>query len=422
MPDDGLVGATGSRPSRGSIFVVVPWDMFISLRSLSITAKVHSIALMSLVMNHEQRTRFARSLIQWYQEHKRSLPWRQEVTPYRVWISEIMLQQTQAERVIPFFQNWLRLFPDIRSVAEAAQDELLKAWEGLGYYSRARRIQAAAQKIAGSHGGSLPQDLDDLLALPGIGPYTAAAILSLAFNQPVAAVDGNVERVLARVLNIPAPVKTRASQHQIRDTAQAMIPEGQARTFNQALMELGATVCLPRKPSCAACPVRESCQSLAQGVVLQRPVPGKKTRITPIQVAAGVLTRDSRIFIQKRPPQGLMANLWEFPGGKLKDGESPDQALIREFKEELDMDIAVGEKITVIKHGYTTFRVTLHVFWCSPGIDSQEPVLRAATDSTWVHPHDLDRYAFPAADRKLITILGSSFKDLFLPQEQADQE
>ncbi len=362
-------------------------------------------------MNSEERARFSSALIQWYQAHERPFPWRQEVTPYRVWISEIMLQQTQADRVVPYFQNWIRLFPDIRSVAEADEDDLLKAWEGLGYYSRARRLQAAAREVLTEHGGSLPRDLGELLKLPGIGPYTGAAIMSLAFNQPCAVVDGNVERVFARVLNIETPVKNRAGQELVRNAAQAMIPQGQARIFNQALMELGATVCLPRRPSCGKCPVSRDCRSLAEGVELERPVPGKQPRIQAIQVAAGVLTDGGRIFIQKRPPHGLMASLWEFPGGKLNHAESPDQALIREFREELDLDIAVGDKITVIRHGYTTFRVTLHVFWCRlrQGSGSQQPVLRAATDSAWVEPRELNRFAFPAADKKLVAILSSTF-------------
>ena len=362
-------------------------------------------------MNSEERARFSSALIQWYQAHERPFPWRQEVTPYRVWISEIMLQQTQADRVVPYFHHWIRVFPDIRSVAEAEEDDLLKAWEGLGYYSRARRLQAAARTILAEHGGSLPRDLGELLKLPGIGPYTGAAIMSLAFNQPCAVVDGNVERVFARVLNIETPVKNRAGQELVRNAAQAMIPQGQARIFNQALMELGATVCLPRRPSCGKCPVSRDCRSLAEGVELERPVPGKQPRIQAIQVAAGVLTDGGRIFIQKRPPHGLMASLWEFPGGKLNHAESPDQALIREFREELDLDIAVGDKITVIRHGYTTFRVTLHVFWCRlrQGSGSQQPVLRAATDSAWVEPRELNRFAFPAADKKLVAILSSTF-------------
>jgi len=347
--------------------------------------------------------------MQWYERHKRTFPWRQEATPYRVWISEVMLQQTQAERVVGFFLNWVSRFPGITSVAEALEDDLLKAWEGLGYYSRARRIHSAAKEIMLNHDGSLPQDHEQLLKLPGIGPYTAAAIMSLAFNQPYPVVDGNVERVFARVLNIETPVKNRAAHDLIKQTAQTMIPANGASTFNQALMELGATLCLPRRPACLSCPVQPHCQSLDLGVVLARPVPGKQPAITPIQVAAGVLVSDSLIFIQKRPPHGLMANLWEFPGGKLRKGESPEQALIREFREELELDVQVGEKITVIKHGYTTFRVTLHVYWCRLGNGSQEPVLKAASDSAWVQAGDLNRFAFPAADKRLITMLAETF-------------
>ncbi|MFW6325184.1 MAG: A/G-specific adenine glycosylase [Desulfovermiculus sp.] len=344
-------------------------------------------------------------LLAWFSQSCRDLPWRQNPTPYRVWISEVMLQQTQVDRVVPYFLHWMEIFPHIQAVAEADQERVLKAWEGLGYYTRAKNIQAAAQKICVECNGVFPSDMSLLRALPGIGPYTAAAIASLAFNQPVPAVDANVQRVMARILNEDGPIKSALPQKTIRKAVTGLISDGDPRSMNQALMELGALVCTPRSPACASCPVKEQCQSLAAEVVHLRPVmPDQKPSIA-LQVAAGVLLDNERILIQKRPPHGLMANLWEFPGGKLQAGESPEQALVREFREELELEIRVLDKITVIKHSYTRFRVTLHVYWCTLASPGQEPVLHAASDFRWTLPEELDQYPFPAADCKLIQML-----------------
>jgi A/G-specific adenine glycosylase len=318
-----------------------------------------------------------------------------------------MLQQTQVSRVITYFHNWIQAFPNVRAVADASQDRILKAWEGLGYYTRAKNIQATAQIICTQHNACLPPDLPSLRALPGIGQYTASAIASLAFNQSVPVVDANVQRVMARILDVHDPIKSASAQNTVRNAVQLLIPEGKSGELNQAIMELGALVCLPRSPACSSCPALEFCQSLAVHSVHERPVLPPKGKLTSIQVAAGVLVDKERILIQKRPPQGLMANLWEFPGGKLLPGEGPEQALAREFKEELELDIRVEEKIIVIKHSYTSFRVTLHMYWCTLASPEQEPVLHAATEYLWSKSEELSQYPFPSADRKLIRILSA---------------
>lgn len=355
------------------------------------------------------RTQLAGRLLQWFRVHQRDLPWRREITPYTVWISEIMLQQTQIQRVVYYFKRWVDTFPDLASVAGAEEDALLKAWEGLGYYSRVRNIQKTAKILLQDHGGRFPGSYDDLLRLPGIGPYTAGAIMSLAFNLPYCAVDGNVERVFARVFDLNTPVKSARNRRFVREEARAMIPESQAREFNQALMELGALVCRPRSPDCAVCPVDGLCFGLKNNTVDKRPVLEQSKKTTPLEVTAGVLVQNSRVLIQKRPPSGLMPHLWEFPGGKLKPGESPAEALAREFMEELELSIEVGEKITVIHHSYTVFSVTLHIFWCRLRGKDQKPRLRFAVDSCWVRPGELSQYAFPAADKKLIELLGNQW-------------
>jgi A/G-specific adenine glycosylase len=316
-----------------------------------------------------------------------------------------MLQQTQVKTMLPYYTRWMRRFPDVLSIAETSADELLKYWEGLGYYARARNIHKTAQILMREFAGRLPEDHGEILGLPGIGAYTAGAIMSLAYNRPYPAVDGNTARVFARLFNLQTPVKDRANQTYIWKTAREIIPEGQARSFNQALMELGALICLPQKPQCLQCPLDRLCDSRRLGVAEQRPVAGERKKIVHRDAALGVLVKDGRIFIQKRPESGLMAGLWEFPGGKLEPGEDPRTALQREFHEELGLSIEPIKKIAIIKHSYTTFRITLHCYLCRLRDETLLPVLRAAVASCWVTPGELDRYAFPAANCRLLKIL-----------------
>jgi A/G-specific adenine glycosylase len=317
-----------------------------------------------------------------------------------------MLQQTQVRTVLPYFDRWMRRFPDIRSVAEAREEEILKCWEGLGYYSRARNIRRAAQVLVRDHLGTLPRDHRALLRLPGIGRYTAGALMSVAFNDDYPLVDGNVERVLTRVFDIDAPLGLQATKQALWGAAGRLVPKGRARLFNQGMMELGALVCLPKKPLCPECPLLSECASHAAGTVDQRPVTAAKRSPTPIAVAVGILVRgDGRVLIQKRPPGGLMAHLWEFPGGKVQDGEGPDAALIREFQEELELRVHRLDRLATFRHSYTSFRVTLHAFLCELTQNAQQPVPHAAVDVRWVILEELRHYAFPAANQKLIRML-----------------
>jgi A/G-specific adenine glycosylase len=349
-----------------------------------------------------KRAAIAERLLGWFAGNQRALPWRTSYSPYAIWISEVMLQQTRVETVIPYYLRWLKRFPNVEAIADAPEDEVLKHWEGMGYYARAQNIQKTATILVSECAGEFPLDHQAILTLPGIGPYTAGAIMSLAFNQDVPAVDGNVERVLARLFDIRTPVKERETRSRIWALAKGLIPEGEARNFNQSLMELGAVVCTPRNPLCGACPVESHCQSLRLGMVQERPVPTMKKSATAIEAVLGILVRERRIFIQKRGGSGLMPGLWEFPGGKIKPGESPEQALAREFSEELGIRIRPLRKIDVIKHQYTSFRVTLHCFVCRATDDHQQPVLRAAVASRWVTAEEISRFAFPAANGKLL--------------------
>ncbi len=316
-----------------------------------------------------------------------------------------MLQQTQVKTVLPFYERWMSRFPDIRSVAEAPEDTVLKHWEGLGYYCRARNIQRTARILIREYHGEVPTSYKALRDLPGIGPYTAAAILSLAFNQDYPVVDGNVKRVFARLFDIRSALRERRSLRFIEETARAILPKGNARNFNQAIMELGAVVCTPRNPLCPACPIGKECRSRILGVAAQRPVPSPPKSSTSLQVAVGLLISNEKIFIQKRPPGGLMPGLWEFPGGKVRAGETPEDALVREFLEELEVRVGDLRKISVIRHNYTSFRVDLHAYTCRLAGRGQRPVLRTATAGRWVTRDEINRFPFPAANQKLIRML-----------------
>ena len=357
------------------------------------------------------------ALLAWFSANMRPLPWRTGYDPYHVWVSEIMLQQTQMERGVAYFERWMRQFPTLQSVAEAEPDTILKAWEGLGYYSRARNLHAAAKLIMREHSGVFPVDFSAILALPGVGKYTAGAIVSIAYNQPVAAVDANVERVFSRLFDIDSPVKSTLAGDFISHMAAALIPEGKSRLFNQALMELGALVC-GKVPRCGQCPLGAFCRAKHLGIALERPVPGKKTEYTALEIITGVLVHHGRVFIQKRLDSGVWAGFWEFPGGRLEPGESPEQGVVREFYEETEFPVRVSRHLGLVRHAYTRYRIVMHCFVCELPIGSANqqknsmppemapvypcPVLHAATEYRWVSLKELENFTLPAGHRKLL--------------------
>jgi A/G-specific adenine glycosylase len=342
------------------------------------------------------------ALLHWFAQNGRDLPWRRTYLPYHIWISEIMLQQTQMNRVVVYFNRWLDRFPDIASLAEAREQEALLLWEGLGYYSRAKNLLKTADLLCRNHGGALPEDHGALLKLPGIGRYTAGAIMSLAFNRSYPIVDANVERLFARLFNLAAPVKEKRTHAFIWHKANELIPKGKTRFFNQALMELGALICLPRSPRCDDCPIRDHCEAFAQGVVSERPIAGKTQESIPITMVSGVLRHQGKIYIQKRLADDVWPNLWEFPGGRIEEGETPEQAIVREYQEETGFAIHDLEKICTIRHSFTKYRVTLHCYHCSLQSRKTEPVLHAAQEYRWAPPEELETFAFPAPHRRLI--------------------
>ena len=336
-------------------------------------------------------------LLTWYQKNARQLPWRAIPSPYRTFVSEIMLQQTRVETVLPYFERWIQTFPDMQHLAEADEQQVLKLWEGLGYYSRARNLHKAAKAIVESYNGDIPHNIEELKKLPGIGPYTAGAIASIAFDQPAIAIDGNIRRVISRLGNITSLLATPAFEDACQEMLHELLPQKGAGNFNQALMDLGATVCTPKSPTCVDCPLSSHCMAFKEGTQEKLPIRKEKAPIPHYIVTAGVMRQDDKVLLCQRPDQKLLGGLWEFPGGKQEKNESLAQALIRELQEELEIEVSVGEEIGVYEHAFTHFRITLHAFFCT--ITEGNPTPVEAQDMQWVTLTDLEQYPMGKVDR-----------------------
>ena len=352
---------------------------------------------------------FRDALPAWFEGARRPMPWREPGAdgrrdPYRVWVSEVMLQQTRVETATPYFRRFTERFPTVEALAAAPLDDVLKLWEGLGYYSRARNLHRAAQQVVADHGGGVPSDEDAFRALPGVGPYTAAAVLSLAFDAPLAVLDGNVIRVLTRVFAVDADARSGRTRRQLQALADRLLDPAHAGRWNESVMELGATVCTPRSPACPRCPLRGVCQAYAEGEPEAYPVVSKRAPVPHHTIAVGlVLDGDGRVLIQRRPEEAMLGGLWEFPGGKVEEGETPGEACARELQEELGIEVEVGAPIARVEHAYSHVRITLHAFRCrlvsgEPASDTGEPIAWAPLDR-------LDDYAFPRANRRVIEAL-----------------
>jgi A/G-specific adenine glycosylase len=309
---------------------------------------------------------FVPLLLDWYRNNARDLPWRSANSSYSTWVSEIMLQQTQVDTVIPYFNRWLNHFPDIHTLASADEQAVLSAWEGLGYYSRARNLHRAAKQVVDELGGQMPRTSAALQRLPGIGAYTAGAIASIAFGEDVPAVDGNVRRVLARYFDVSVPARSTQGAQQLWQLAREHLPSGRAGEYNQALMELGALICKPKNPDCENCPIGNDCQARQLCLQDQRPVMLPREKTPHLTVTAAVIRQDGRVLLAQRPPDGLLGGLWEFPGGTLEENDADLVACLqREIREELGVNVVVGQPFGVFRHAYTHFKITLHAFLCT---------------------------------------------------------
>jgi A/G-specific adenine glycosylase len=317
-----------------------------------------------------------------------------------------MLQQTRVDTVIPYFARWMQSFPTIEALAAASLQEVLFAWEGLGYYGRARNLYDAAQRVVQQYQGHLPSEVTLLRKLPGIGRYTAGAIASIAFGRDEPTLDGNIRRVLARYFNITEDARSTSGERKLWQLAERNLPKGHAGDYNQAIMDLGATVCTPRAPDCANCPVEQACLARELGIQEQRPVHLPRPPTPHYMVTAAVISRDAKVLIACRPPEGLLGGLWEFPGGKQQEGEDLPGCLRREIREELAAEVEVSSQLGVYRHAYTHFRVTLHAFHCK--LISGEPRPVQASEIRWVRPDELTSFPMGKIDRQISQTLVSS--------------
>ncbi|MEM9135858.1 MAG: A/G-specific adenine glycosylase [Cyanobacteria bacterium P01_F01_bin.42] len=350
------------------------------------------------------------SLLSWYRQHGRLLPWRQTRDPYAIWISEIMLQQTQVKTALPYYQNWLQKFPTVQDLAKADQQKVLKAWEGLGYYARARNLHKAAQDICDRFQGRVPTSAEDLESLPGIGRTTAGGIASSAFNVAAPILDGNVKRVLSRVIGLNKPSNRAIKSLWL--TSDTILPADNPRDFNQALMDLGATICLPKRPNCDGqapvnkhrCPWVELCFARQNQLQHQLPMTESRAPIPRKYIGVAVIWNEQGdILIDRRPADGLLGGLWEFPGGKIEAKETPEDCIRREIKEEIGIEVSVGDHLITVDHAYTHFKVRLIVHHCQ--YISGEPQTLACDEIRWVKPETLSDFPFPKANQKIIAAI-----------------
>jgi A/G-specific adenine glycosylase len=349
---------------------------------------------------------FREALPDWFDGARRAAPWREggpdgRRDPYRVWLSETMLQQTRVETATPYFERFVAEFPTVEALAAADLDRVLVLWEGLGYYSRARNLHRAARTVVAAHGGRVPADAEAFGALPGVGPYTTAAVLSLAYGVPLAVLDGNVIRVLARVFAVPDDARAPQTRAALQRLATRLLDAERPGRWNESVMELGATVCTPRKPACPVCPLRTVCAAYAGGAPEAFPVVSARKAVPHATVAVGLITDAAgRVLMQRRPESVMLGGLWEFPGGKVEPGETVAEACAREIREELGVEVEVGRPVAVVDHTYSHLKVTVHAFRCR--LTAGTPATVTGEPMRWLAPDEMADVAVPRASRRIV--------------------
>ena len=359
-----------------------------------------------VVPDARHRAAFGEALPAWFDRARRVVSWREagadgQRDPYRVWLAETMLQQTRVDTATPYFERFVAAYPTVGALAAAPLDDVLVLWEGLGYYSRARNLHAAARLVASEHGGQIPRTAEAFGALPGVGPYTTAAVLSLAFGVPLAVLDGNVIRVVARVFAVPDDARAPATRAALQRLATRLLDTNRPGRWNEAVMELGATICTPKRPACPVCPINGVCAAFAAGTPEAFPVVSARKKVPEATVAVAIITDDAgRVLLQRRPESVMLGGLWEFPGGKVEPGETPEAACAREVREELGVEVTVGREAAVVTHTYSHLRVRIHAFRCR--IASGEPRTVTGEPMRWLAPDALESVAVPRASRKIL--------------------
>ncbi|MFN7016379.1 MAG: A/G-specific adenine glycosylase [Fimbriimonadales bacterium] len=357
--------------------------------------------MIQVSLDAEWVTAVRRALLEWFEAHKRPTPWRENPDPYRVWVSEVMLQQTQTATVIPYFERFIKRFPDVWALADAPLEEVLRYWEGLGYYARARNLHRAAQIVA-QNGGQLPSTVDRLRELPGVGAYTAGAIASIAFGQPTPVVDGNVTRVLARLLWLKGDLKTAAAQKQLWRIGAQLIDPQRPGEFNQALMELGSMVCTPAQPRCGACPICHLCAAYQRGQPTAVPEPSRRLPTRQVVDVSALIEREGRFLLAQRPTEGLWGGLWEFPRATRVGRESLVTIALR-AAHQVGIQAEPLCVLTTVRHTVTYSRIQLYGYLCA--WRSGEAGHGAYVAWEWVAPDALERYPLSAPQRRLAKAL-----------------
>ncbi|TAJ97067.1 MAG: A/G-specific adenine glycosylase [Candidatus Manganitrophaceae bacterium] len=344
---------------------------------------------------------FTRNLLKWYHAHGRDLPWRRTADPYAIWISEIMLQQTQVATVLPYYARFLSRFPTLRDLAAAPLDKVLKSWEGLGYYARARHLHRAANEMVARFEGNFPSRFEEILSLPGIGRSTAGAIATIALGQRHPILDGNVKRVLCRYFCVEEDPKKKETEKQLWQFSEKLLPRKEPDHYTQAIMDLGATICTPAEPRCPLCPVRNQCKAFEKGVQGRLPMKALGKRVPERDYVAGVLFRGKRVLIRRRPAKGLLGGLWEFPGGQVDldgKGRSVEKKITEALRKEIPWRVDQWSPWGKVKHTFTHFKMTLHVYSGRSG----ERQGQNTDEQKWVDVEALSDYAFSSAHQKIL--------------------